>query len=54
MAVWMLWLVTGCYLITALDLWLAQRPGLALVFVAYALANVGMIWEVLRPTQPPA
>ena len=50
MAVWMLWLVTGCYVLTAWDLYLQGRPGLTLVFVAYALANLGMIWEVHRPS----
>lgn len=50
MSVWMLWLVTGCYVLTAYDLAVSGRPGLSLVFVAYALANVGMIWEVHRPT----
>ena len=48
----MLWLVTACYVLTAFDQWLTNRPGLALVFVAYALANVGMIWEVYRPSGP--
>lgn len=50
MSVWMLWLVTGCYVLTAWDQWATERPGLAVVFLAYALANVGMIWEVLRPS----
>ncbi len=48
MAVWMLWVVTGCYVVTAIELARLGRPALALVFIAYALANVGMIWEVLR------
>ena len=48
----MLWVVTGCYLVTAFDQWLDNRPGLAVVFVAYALANLGMIWEVYRPSGP--
>ena len=48
----MLLAVTVCYLVTAFDQWLGNRPGLALVFVAYALANVGMIWEVYRPSGP--
>ena len=46
----MLWLVTGCYVLTAWDMWISARPGLALVFIAYALANLGMLWEVHRPT----
>lgn len=50
MSVALLWVVTGCYAVTAWDLYLANRPGLALVFVAYALANLGMIWEVHRPS----
>jgi hypothetical protein len=46
----LLWVVTGCYAATAWDLYLNDRPGLSLVFVAYALANLGMIWEVHRPS----
>jgi len=46
----MLWLVTGCYVVTAVDQYQVGRPGLALVFLAYALANLGMLWEVHRPT----
>lgn len=49
----MLVAVTAAYLVTAMDQYLDNRPGLALVFLAYALANVGMIWEVLRPTSAP-
>lgn len=50
MSITLLWVVTGCYVVTAIDLGAAGRPGLALVFLAYALANLGMIWEVYRPT----
>ena len=50
MSLGLLWLVTGCYVLTALDLWLAGRPGLAWCFAGYALANLGMILEVLKPS----
>lgn len=49
MSVWLLWLVTGAYVLTAFDLWQSDRGGLAVCFTGYALANLGMIWEVLKP-----
>jgi len=53
MSVTMLWIVSGCYLLAAVDMWSAGRPGLALLFVGYTAANLGMIWEVFRPTTGP-
>lgn len=50
MSIWLLWLVTGCYVLTAVDLWATGREGLGLCFAGYAVANLGMIWEVLKPS----
>lgn len=49
MSVWMIVLVTACYVAVALDQALAGRPGMAIVFGGYAAANVGMIIEIMRP-----
>lgn len=44
-----LWLVTGCYVLTAVDLWVNGRTGLSICFAGYAIANLGMIYEVMKP-----
>ena len=38
--------VTAIYCLTALSESQQGRPGLALTFAAYALANVGLIWTM--------
>jgi hypothetical protein len=43
MSTWALALATGLYLVTAIDLYIKQQHGLALAFLAYAVANVGLI-----------
>lgn len=40
--------VGGVYLLVALDYALDSRWGMALAFVAYALANLGFAWDA-RP-----
>ena len=37
------------YCCVAFDYWQAGRPGMALAFVAYALANVGFIIDASKP-----
>ena len=41
-------IVTVIYGGVAASEWSADRPGMSLVFVGYALANVGLIWQTLR------
>lgn len=36
------------YTLTAVGMWNNGKPGLALAFIAYAIANIGFIWEGLR------
>ena len=36
-------IVMAFYLLTALDLYMSDKVGLSLTFVAYALGNVGLI-----------
>ena len=43
MSTWALAAATGLYLITAFDLYKQQQHGLAIAFLAYACANVGLI-----------
>ena len=44
MGVWALVLSTILYIIVGIDLTLKKNYPLALVFVCYAVANVGYIW----------
>ena len=39
-------LVTLCYVLTSIDLVASGKLGYALMFFAYALANVGVIWSL--------
>jgi hypothetical protein len=44
--------VTVLYCVQA-GAYIAQgRPAMCLVFVGYALANVGLIWDFMRHSQP--
>ena len=45
---WELAVVSALYLRFAWRAYGADDPGYALAFVAYALANVGFIWKLLR------
>ena len=40
--------VAGAYLWVAIDYWLSGRKGMALAFVAYAIANVGFMLDIWR------
>ena len=41
--------VTVIYVLAAcVLLWRDGKPGMAIVFAGYALANVGMIWDLMR------
>lgn len=46
MSATVLGLVALAYLGVAVDLFLTQRWGLSLAFVAYAFANLGFIWDI--------
>lgn len=48
MSWWMIAFVGVVYLITCLMLAKEGRPGMALAFFGYALANVGLVWDVMR------
>jgi hypothetical protein len=43
MSVWQLWIVGGLYAWTAIDLYRRGEVGLAVAFLAYAVANFGLI-----------
>lgn len=47
MSAWLIGLVTFVYVCTAAALWYEGRGGLAVVFAGYALANVGLIYDVV-------
>ena len=44
----MLAITAAIYVTTAGGYYWADRPGMALAFAGYALANVGFIWDALR------
>lgn len=48
MNIWLLGLVAALYLYAAYDYWRDGQVGMALAFVAYALANVGFIVAVFE------
>ena len=48
MSSWLIGVVALIYLWVAVDLFLKGSHGLALAFLAYALANVGLIMETLK------
>ena len=48
MSAWLLSAVTVAYIWTALDLYLHGRPGLSFAFMAYAAANIGFIWGIVK------
>lgn len=41
-------IVTLVYLITAVTFWLEGRPGLAVTFLGYSAANIGLIMEAMK------
>lgn len=44
----MLMIATGCYILTAIDLALKGNGPMSLTFSAYALANFGLMFAVIR------
>lgn len=43
----MLVTVSVLYAVAAGGYWFADRPGMAIGFVGYVVANVGLIWDAL-------
>jgi hypothetical protein len=43
---WLLAAVSAAYLGTAVDLAMRGNYGMALAFICYGLANVGLIWSI--------
>jgi hypothetical protein len=41
-------IVTLIYLGVAISEWKAQRPGMAVVFLGYAFANLGLIYQTIN------
>lgn len=46
MSEWLLALVSVAYLGTAVDLAMRGNMGLALAFISYGIANLGLIWSI--------
>lgn len=44
----MIGVVTAIYVAVALALWVEGKPGLAVAFGGYALANIGLIMEAMK------
>ena len=44
----MLAVVSVIYAVTAGGYFFASRPGMALAFIGYVIANLGLIWDALR------
>lgn len=44
MSAWFLWPVSLMYLGAAIDFYVRQKYGLSVAFVAYAAANIGLIY----------
>jgi len=43
MGAWLLWLVTGIYAYVALEQAYLRNPNMTIVYLGYAIANVGLI-----------
>jgi len=37
-----------CYIIAAVDFYRKERVGMAIAFIAYAIANIGFMYELIR------
>lgn len=48
MQTWTLLATIILYTLTAVGMWRQGKPGLALAFIAYAVANIGFIYEGLK------
>lgn len=46
MSVVLLWFVTAVYAFTAMSLFAEGKHGMALCFLGYSIANVGIIWSL--------
>jgi len=47
MSAWLIGIVTVIYLGVAISFALEGKPGMAVAFLGYAFANVGLIWASL-------
>ena len=45
---WGLLLTVFCYVLAAFDFYRKERIGMAVVFIAYAIANIGFMYELIR------
>lgn len=45
---WPLWIATGAYVLTAIELGIKGNTPLSLTFAAYAVANFGLMWAAFR------
>ncbi len=48
MSPWLLAIVAAIYIYVCYDLYMIGKYGLALAFFAYAISNIGFIWEAIR------
>jgi hypothetical protein len=46
MSIMLLASVAGAYIYVAIDYWLDGRAGIALAFIAYAIANIGFMLDI--------
>ena len=37
-----------CYFIAAIDFYRKDKDGMAIAFIAYAIANIGFMYELIR------
>lgn len=44
MSAWLIGIVTLIYLGVAVSFFLEHKPGMALTFLGYSFANIGLIW----------
>jgi hypothetical protein len=45
---WLIAIVTLIYVGVAISFWLEGRPGMAITFAGYSLANIGLILEAMK------
>ncbi len=44
MSGWLIGVVTVIYVGVAISFWAEGKPGMALTFLGYSVANIGLIW----------
>jgi hypothetical protein len=49
MGAWLIALVGFIYLATAISLYVEGKTGLAIAFLGYAFANIGLYLDVVKP-----